>query len=84
MSWLSRIDDAHDLVWFGQGSGGSWSYRISRAGSGYRATETLEHDADPNGPAAPVTTTKSLDPAAAAADIATQIRQYGDPGVVAR
>ncbi len=84
MSWLTKIDASHDLVWFGSGSGGSWSYRISRDGSGYRATETLENDGDPNGPAAPVTKTKTLDAAAAEAEVASQISANGDPGVVTR
>jgi hypothetical protein len=82
--WLSRIDATHELLWTGSGSGGSWTYRISRDGGGYRTTEVLENDSDPLGPASPVTKTKLLDAAATSADIAEQIRRSGEPSVVKR
>jgi hypothetical protein len=82
--WLSRIDATHDLLWAGTGSGGSWTYRVARDPGGFRFTEVLENDADPLGPAAPVTTTKVLDGAAATAEIAEQVEQNGEPSVTTR
>lgn len=82
--WLARIDATHDLLWTGAGSGGSWTYRVARDPGGFRFTEVLENDADPLGPAAPVTTSKVLDAAAASAEVAEQVRLNGDPAVTAK
>lgn len=80
--WLARIDLAHDLLWIGAGSGGSWSYRVARDPAGFRITEILENDSDPMGPAMPVTTAKVLDASAARAELAEQVRLHGEPSVV--
>lgn len=82
--WVSKLDASNELSWYGQGSGGGWRVNVRRVGAGFEVTETLENDFDSLGGANPATTTKSLDRAAATADVASLVAQYGAPGVVGR